>query len=219
MVRIHSLCSIPIERGWSLPFPPPNTLHSARMCHHRPTSPPHPTPPTTPTALREALIRYNSTSTPSISTTVCALGEGSGCCLLYSTEDSVVHSLKLAAVHVPYATLHNATEGFSSVSYAQGGHKLGEGGSGQVFHCRISLVGDQGEQEIAVKVFSRAKDQKVRDHYMSSLHIKLHLLYRLTLVYTVRTKSSLWPRYRPSQCGCSQCLETVLAVLVLPCIG
>lgn len=69
-----------------------------------------------------------------------------------------MHSLKLAAVHVPYAALHNATEGFSSVSYAQGGHKLGEGGSGQVFHCRLSLTGGEGEQEVAVKVF---KDPKV----------------------------------------------------------
>lgn len=125
-----------------------------------------------------------------------------------------MHSLKLAAVHVPYATLHNATEGFSSVPYAQGGHKLGEGGSGQVFHCRLSLVGGEGEHEVAVKVFSETKDQKVSDHFMSSLHIKLHPLCSLTHVYTVRTKSSSWLRYRPSQCGCNQWPSIVLALLI-----
>lgn len=108
--------------------------------------------------------------------------------------------MQLAAVHVPYATLHNATGGFSSVSYAQGGHKLGEGGSGEVFHCRISLVGGQGEQEIAVKVFLRAKDEKVSDHCISSCHLDLHHLCRQTL-HTVRIKSSSWLRYRLSQCG------------------
>lgn len=136
-----------------------------------------------------------------------------GCSLLYSTEDGLVHSLKLAAVHVPYATLHNATEGFSSVSYSQGGHKLGEGGSGQVFHSRLSLVGGEGEQEVAVKVF---KDQKVSDQYMSSLHIKLHPLCSLTVLYTVKTKSSSWLRYRPSQCGCNQLPSVFLALLISP---
>ena len=45
-----------------------------------------------------------------------------------------------------------ATGGFSPLAHSQGGHKLGEGGSGEVFHCELSLEGGR-PQDVAVKVF------------------------------------------------------------------
>lgn len=70
-VRILRVCdssTLPSAQGWSLPLPPPSTLHSAKQCKRRPSSPPEPTPPTTPTARKEALVRYSPAfaSTPGI---------------------------------------------------------------------------------------------------------------------------------------------------------
>ena len=56
------------------------------------------------------------------------------------------------AISIPYETLHVATGGFSPLAHSQGGHKLGEGGSGEVFHCELSLEGGR-PQDVAVKVF------------------------------------------------------------------
>ena len=69
------LISDPSAQGWSLPLPPPSTLHSARECKRRPSSPPKPTPPTTPTARKEALEKYNSAfaSTPGTATLAAGL--------------------------------------------------------------------------------------------------------------------------------------------------
>lgn len=94
----------------------------------------------------------------------------------------LAHSLALAAptINVPYETLHSATGGFSSALYAQGGHKLGEGGSGEVFHCKIPLMGGWGAQEIAVKVLWRSEDQKaVSAHCTSCTSVTQELLYHV----------------------------------------
>ena len=77
----------------------------------------------------------------------------------------MVPGLELTAVSVPYLRLHAATAGFSHVPFAHGGHKLGEGGSGEVFYCNISLVDGQSSQEIAVKLLGRNEDPKVCAHY------------------------------------------------------
>ena len=49
---------------------------------------------------------------------------------------------------VPYAVLEEACGHFDLVPYSDGGHRLGSGGFGEVFHCRLQL---QGEREVAVK--------------------------------------------------------------------
>ena len=55
-------------------------------------------------------------------------------------------------VKVEYKRLMSATSNFNQLSYKEGGNKLGEGGFGEVFHCRLSLGGRS--LEIAVKVLS-----------------------------------------------------------------
>jgi hypothetical protein len=128
-------------QGWSLPLPPPSTLHSARECKRRPSSPPKPTPPTTPTARKEALEKYNSA---------------------FASTPEEAESLEVAAV--PYQTILSATADFSPRPLAEGGHKLGEGGSGEVFHCSLSISGGQERIEIAVKVLRR--DPEGSEHAM-----------------------------------------------------
>ena len=53
---------------------------------------------------------------------------------------------------VPYDDVLKATCEFNETSFEDGGHKLGQGGFGQVFYCKMDL--GEGMQEIAVKVFS-----------------------------------------------------------------
>ena len=83
---------------------------------------------------------------------------------------------EVTAVSVPYLRLHAATAGFSHAPYAHGGHKLGEGGSGEVFYCNISLVDGQGPQEIAVKLLRRTEDPKVHAFYSSSCIVEYCVL-------------------------------------------
>ena len=72
------------------------------------------------------------------------------CCHLLTEE---AESLEVSAV--PYQTILAATADFSPRPLAEGGHKLGEGGSGEVFHCSLSISGSQERIEIAVKVLRR----------------------------------------------------------------
>lgn len=53
---------------------------------------------------------------------------------------------------VSYDDVLKATGEFNETSFEDGGHKLGQGGFGQVFYCKMDL--GEGMQEIAVKVFS-----------------------------------------------------------------
>lgn len=64
-------------------------------------------------------------------------------------------------MNVPYKTLLEVTGGFSQVHYEEGGHKLGEGGSGEVFHCTISSGEDKEGLEVAVKVLGSRAGTKV----------------------------------------------------------
>ena len=57
-----------------------------------------------------------------------------------------------APLSVAYQTLLEATDRFCPLAYGQGGHKLGEGEYGEVFHSTISLAPRLGTKEIAVKV-------------------------------------------------------------------
>lgn len=54
---------------------------------------------------------------------------------------------------VPYATLYEGTNHFSELPYKEGGHKLGEGGFGEVFWCRMTVGGR--EREVAVKILNK----------------------------------------------------------------
>lgn len=60
-------------------------------------------------------------------------------------------------VEVPYEVLSEATAHFSQLPYKEGGHKLGEGGFGEVFWCRVQVGG--GEVEAAVKVLREKVSQ------------------------------------------------------------
>ena len=53
---------------------------------------------------------------------------------------------------IPYAVVAKATELFNETPVSEGGHKLGQGGFGQVFYCKLKM-GDH-EKEVAVKAFS-----------------------------------------------------------------
>ena len=53
---------------------------------------------------------------------------------------------------IPYAFVAKATELFNEIPVSEGGHKLGQGGFGQVFYCKLKM-GDH-EKEVAVKAFS-----------------------------------------------------------------
>ena len=50
---------------------------------------------------------------------------------------------------VPYDVLKKASGHFDQLAYREGGHKLGSGGFGEVFHCQLNLLG--AEREVAVK--------------------------------------------------------------------
>ena len=65
-------------------------------------------------------------------------------------------------MNVPYKTLLEVTGEFSQVPYEEGGHKLGEGGSGEVFHCTISTGQEEHGLEVAVKVLGNRAGTKVR---------------------------------------------------------
>ena len=50
---------------------------------------------------------------------------------------------------VAYSLLERATGHFEQRSYRDGGHKLGSGGFGEVFYCKLEMRGR--ETEVAVK--------------------------------------------------------------------
>ncbi len=54
---------------------------------------------------------------------------------------------------MPYSRILEATGGLDVTPHSSGGHKLGEGGFGEVFYCRL-MIGGQ-EKEAAVKVFRK----------------------------------------------------------------
>ena len=56
-------------------------------------------------------------------------------------------------VEIPYQVLEEASGNFNQLPYKEGGHKLGEGGFGEVFHCLLRLGGG-APVEAAVKVLS-----------------------------------------------------------------
>lgn len=50
--------------------------------------------------------------------------------------------------------LRDVTKQFDQTPYHKGGHKLGEGGFGEVFYCRLKLSGDK-QETLAVKVLNK----------------------------------------------------------------
>ena len=65
---------------------------------------------------------------------------------------------------VKYKVLMEATAGFNRTPYKEGGHKVGEGGFGEVFQCSLVLQG--GPVHAAVKVLLN----KVRQSYTQWNH-------------------------------------------------
>ena len=58
-------------------------------------------------------------------------------------------SLSPHLTELPYAVLDRACEHFNQTLFRDGGHKLGSGGFGEVFHCKLEMGGT--EKEVAVK--------------------------------------------------------------------
>ncbi len=52
-----------------------------------------------------------------------------------------------------YASVLEATGGLDETPHSEGGHKLGEGGFGEVFYCRLVIRGE--EIATAVKVLRK----------------------------------------------------------------
>lgn len=73
-------------------------------------------------------------------------------CLSEAESDWTVFSLDSLSPHLTeltYSTLDNASGHFDQRSYRDGGHKLGSGGFGEVFYCKLEIGGK--ETEVAVK--------------------------------------------------------------------
>ena len=64
---------------------------------------------------------------------------------LFSLDSLPVSDL----TELPYPLLEEASGHFDQRPYKEGGHKLGCGGFGEVFHCRLHLLGSL--KEVAVK--------------------------------------------------------------------
>ncbi len=58
-------------------------------------------------------------------------------------------SLSPHLTEVAYAVLESASDHFDQRSLREGGHKLGSGGFGEVFYCKLEIKGR--ETEVAVK--------------------------------------------------------------------
>ena len=54
---------------------------------------------------------------------------------------------------IPYSVVVDATGNFSDEEWGEGGHKVGKGGFGQVYCCRLKLA--DKERVVAVKVLSK----------------------------------------------------------------
>lgn len=72
---------------------------------------------------------------------------------LSQISDMALFSLESLATsdltEVSYAQLEEACGHFDDVLYREGGHKLGSGGFGEVYHCHLTLAGSA--KEVAVK--------------------------------------------------------------------
>jgi serine/threonine protein kinase len=71
---------------------------------------------------------------------------------------------------VSFHKIYEATGHFNETLYANGGHKLGQGGFGSVFYCKMDIR--NGEQEFAVKLFSNkeAKPTEKRMQFETELN-------------------------------------------------
>ncbi len=72
---------------------------------------------------------------------------------------------------MPYTTLYEGTDHFSKLPYKEGGYKLGEGGFGEVFWCRVMVGGC--EKPAAVKVLNKVVSHVQREPSAVQMHISL----------------------------------------------
>ncbi|XP_064390242.1 interleukin-1 receptor-associated kinase 4-like isoform X2 [Halichondria panicea] len=139
--RVQAVIDILVEYCQSVGLDPSPLLHSAesvdswkgaKSCHQRAGYPATIAPPLH--AKQEATKRYKLKScTP-------------------SSDDTTATGLP----HVSYTQILEATGGLDETPHSSGGHKLGEGGFGEVFYSRL-MIGGQ-EKEAAVKVLRKKDD-------------------------------------------------------------
>lgn len=136
----------------------------AKSCLDRSPYPSDLEPPSSASALQESYKRYNiepplvKEDLPSRTTS----GNVSSGIELSSTSDTqerlrtpppAYHELPPASDNleeVRYEELVEATDHFDNTPYKEGGHKVGEGGFGEVFQCHLML--QNGLVHVAVKV-------------------------------------------------------------------
>ena len=116
------------DRPHHPPSPPPPSIQ-----HPLPTSPPSPSlPPSSSPPSSSSLPSLPSLSSPSSPPPSSTPPQG--------------------PAEIAYSSLQKGTNSFSQLPYKEGGHKLGEGGFGEVFYCRT--VVHERAVETAVKVLN-----------------------------------------------------------------
>ena len=70
-------------------------------------------------------------------------------------------SLSPHLTEIPYAVLDNASAHFDQTLFKDGGHKLGSGGFGEVFYCKLEM--GEREREVAVKALLTKVGTNVQD--------------------------------------------------------
>ena len=111
-------------------------------------------------------------------------------------------SLSPHLTEIPYSTLDSASEHFDQRSFRDGGHKLGSGGFGEVFYCKLEIRGR--ETEVAVKALL----SKVGDVRMMSYILCLcsGSWLNVTCMYWIRW---LWQKFiRWRECQCHACTDS-----------
>lgn len=126
------------DRPHHPPSPPPPLSPPPSIQHPLPTSPPSPSLPPSSSSPPSLPSLSSPSSLPPSSTPSSSLPS-------FSTPPQ-------GPAEIAYSSLRKGTNSFSQLPYKEGGHKLGEGGFGEVFYCRT--VVHERAVETAVKVLN-----------------------------------------------------------------
>lgn len=110
-----------------------------------PPAEPHPPPSTTDETSSSSSVNHGSQTSGQSSSDSATLSTSR-----YSSISSSSIEVPLGLEEVDYEILLEATGQFDQTPYKEGGHKVGEGGFGEVFQCSLML--QKGRVHAAVKV-------------------------------------------------------------------
>ncbi len=85
-----------------------------------------------------------------------------------------------------YSHVLEATGGLDETPHSEGGHKLGEGGFGEVFYCRLTIRGET--TEAAVKVLRKRVSHTyiiiLRDLILNAYNSSsVHLISKIFMIF------------------------------------